>query len=577
MANIYTNGDFKVDIGYPKTSDDWSRSCLIQINSAPPFVGWAGFYFAKLRTASLSLFADYEKKYPVELSDCNILQAGFAFRVGIGAYIDKGTFYVGASISVYGILEGAFAFKNKGGLAKFIPDHFALRGRVGAIAELIGYVDFKIIKASIHILLRVEFGMLLVVINTNANGHQLQPVPLYIEGAVSVDIDFTIACFKIFGHRICITIHLSFSAFVRFAYTIGGDSNKMLSLSEQKSNLLADEPIKIQFGEIPIIYIPGVTKTNEDGGKNYLIHHFAINFFGYKYDAADASKLCFPKNNVLKDNIIKPIFTAILGTEKQSYDSLRHVFLEGINGSHIDFDVTLYKPTLFVGYNETDIEFLNQNYGLNDDEIREFAESIKDDPCANNKPCPFRPIPIPITSNIKVVSKDGTRFETDSSGFDIKLTGLFKDEAGNAVDILKTINKTNEYTVENIKTIEEYFDGYMTQFLERGKNKSKVASFNDKDLREDAILPEYFKLIGLLTLETCYNEFLQNIDKTQINTVNPVVSIKEIATADPLKPDYIFIFTYDKQTIQTDGSTLIKSIPIEIKPNDVLEKNHCTT
>lgn len=521
--DVYTNGDFKVDIGYPRTSSDWSRSCLIQIRSAPPLVGWAGFYFAKLKTASLSLFGDYVAKYP-ELKNCNIIQAGFAFRVGIGAYIDKGIFYVGASISVYGILEGAFAFdRGQGGLAKFLPDHFALRGRVGAIAELIGYVDFKVIKASIYIILRVEFGMLLAVIK----GHGLQPVPLYIEGEVRVSIRYRVGCFRIFRKKICIYIHLSFKAQVRFLYTLGGDSHSLMALDETNKNLLAANPIKVQFGEIPLVYIPSVTKSNESG--NYLVHHFAINFFGIKYDGA---KLIFSENNILKDNIIKPIFTAILGATAQPYSSIRKIFLEGVNGEDIQFDVSSYQPTLFAGYSdiETDKSFIINHFGLTDQEADDFISLLEQDNCSVEKNCPFRLIPIPISSGIKVNQKNGQQFITDSNGFKIKLSGIFQDTAGNDIEIEKTINRKNEYSTDDINTIEKHFDGYMTQFLERQNSHSLAAAPKDKDIREDATIPEYFKLIGLLTLEAYFN-FLNNIKENREKpNFDPQIKLDDLFT-----------------------------------------------
>lgn len=533
--DVYTNGDFKVDIGYPRTSSDWSRSCLIQIRSVPPLVGWAGFYFAKLRTASLSLFGDYVVKYP-ELNNCNIIQAGFAFRVGVGAYIDKGVFYVGASISVYGILEGAFAFdRGQGGLAKFLPDHFALRGRVGAIAELVGYVDFKIIKASIYIILRVEFGMLLVVIK----GHGLQPVPLYIEGEVNVSIVFTICCFKVFGHKICIRIHLSFHAYVRFPYTLGGDSNGLVALSDTRKNLLSANPIKVQFGEIPLVYIPSVTKSNESG--NYLVHHFAINFFGIKHDG---DKLIFSENNVLKDNIIKPIFSAILGANSMNYSDLRLYFLGGKNGSGDElFDFTSFKPSFYVGYDDNDENFLKSIFKLKKDttidEITDFKNTIKDDPCSSNQKCPFRVIPLPITSSIKVSKKENngsiTTFETDSKGFKIKLKGIFKDAAGNDVEIEKPIYRAlkdspEAYSLDDLNTIEKHFDGYMTQFLERQNAHTLVVPPKDKDIREDAAIPEYFKLIGLLTLESYFNFLSSNQANREKPSFDPQIKLDDLFT-----------------------------------------------
>lgn len=550
-VDIFTNGDFKVDIGYPKRSGDWSRSCLIQIR---PFVGWAGFYFTKLRTASQSLFAQYEKLLPQQ--GVNILQAGFAFRIGIGAYIDKGVFYVGASISVYGIMEGAFAF-NKGqkSLQKFMPDHFVLSGRVGAIAELVGYVDFRIIKASVYVILRVEFGLMLAVING-----KFQPVPFYIEGEVSVSVRVTIACFRIFGRKICIVIHLSFSTWVRLPYTLGGnDSYKSTALAGKSKKLLVESPIKVNFGEIPLVYIPSVTKSKEG---SYLIHHFAINFFGIKYNG---DKLVFSENNILKDNVIKPILSAIIGIKSMNYSDLRHYFLGGGKGSDdAAFDFTSYKPTLYAGYDDTDENFLKDVFGLkadlNNNEIEDFKNTIKGDPCSLNQKCPFRMIPIPISSNIKVHHKDGTKFQTSSSGFKITIKGIFEDSKGND-KVITNINEEKNYTSTQLTEIEQYFDDYVTQYLDRGNNKKAFIKENpDKDLREHAIIPEYFKLIGLLTLENCYNAFidadkgLKEDEEIILSTIeNPSI----ILNSDDL------VFTCEKQ--KKNDVTTKKPLDIKIK------------
>lgn len=566
-VDIYTNGNFKVDIGYPKSESDWSRSCLIQIR---PFVGWAGFYFSKLKTASISLFSNYLNTYP-ELRNTNILQAGFAFRIGIGAYKQESMYYVGASISVYGIMEGAFAFnKGEDGLEKFIPDHFALRGRVGAIAELIGYVDFKVIKASIHIILRVEFGMLLAVIYG-----EFQPVPLYIEGEVRVSIRYRVGCFKIFRKKFCIYIRLSFKTQVRFPYTLGGNnSNKLLALSDASKKMIAASSIKVEFGEIPLVYIPSITKSSEG---NYLIHHFAINFFGIKYDG---DELIFSENNILKDHILKPIFSAILGTASKNYSELRYYFLGGKEGSSDELlDFTSFKPTLYVGYDDEDENFLKNTFKLRKDatidEISEFKNTIKDDPCSSSQKCPFRIIPIPVGSAIKVNHKNGMEFETGAAGFKIKWTGIFKDNTGNDIDIETSVRKAikdspEAYTLDDIRDIEKHFDGYMTQFLER-QNDDKLyldTVLKDKDLREDAIIPEYFKLIGLLTLETCHNKFI-DADKGLEEDEEIIISSIENPTIS-LDGDNL-VFTCFKQ--KTNDITT--KIPVEIKikiDSEALEK-----
>ncbi|MFL5740151.1 MAG: hypothetical protein ACJ75B_08030, partial [Flavisolibacter sp.] len=314
--DIYTNGDWKTDIGFPRTSDDWSRSGFLQLRTVPPFVGWFGFYLMRSRTASLTLFKGFiDDAYSSE--HLNIIQAGFAMRVGLGAYIHGGIFYVGASITVYGILEGAFAFENQTGLAKMFPDHFAIMGRVGAIAELVGYVDFFIIKASIRISLRAEFGLMLVYLTKPGNvlnrskpnqGTGIQPVKVYIEGEVKVQVSIKIGCVK---------IHLSFRAFVRFEYTIGGGGSSQKLASKQANRFLlkasaAPKEVLIDgITEVPMIYMPVFSKINESGSAEQLLmlHSFSIPFFGLK---KDGDRIVFSKRNFIKNKVLQPFFNNLI-------------------------------------------------------------------------------------------------------------------------------------------------------------------------------------------------------------------------------------------------------------------------
>ncbi|MGG7666492.1 hypothetical protein [Dyadobacter sp. BHUBP1] len=522
-VDLYTNGDWRGDIGYPRSTDDWARSCLIQIR---PFVGWAGFYITSLRNASFSLFAQYLHLLPKDPNNpsskpgegCNIIQAGFAFRIGIGAYIDKGIFYVGASISVYGLMEGAFAF-NKGqrSIKKLFPDHFALRGRVGAIAELVGYVDFKIIKAAIHVILRVEFGLLLALINS-----KLQPVPIYIEGSVKVNVSVTICCFRIFRKRICIVIHLSFQATVRFPYTLGGGNQGLLA---SKANVakLVHGPINVSFGNVPVVYIPAIVQTGEKG--NMLVHQLAINFFGCAFNGG---KLQFSRTNVLKDQIIRPIITAVLNTGLKTYSELREVFLEGANGNNTPFIVNSFTPVIFTGYNDLgDRAFLRDNFLFSETEIDSYIALNTTANCeAGGKECPFRMVPVPMTSSLKVVGTGGTIFTTDRTGFTISLSGLFVDAAG-STDVSTHVRREEMYTDAQIEEINQHFDGYVTQFIDRSKTK-KIAATSLKDIREDFILPEYFKLIGLLSIEAFYSFLCAKPENRNRPDFDPEIKLAEL-------------------------------------------------
>src|SRR5262249_22191468 len=145
-----------------------------------------------------------------------------------------------------------------------------------------------------------------------------------------------------------IVIHLEFHAFVRFQYTLGEGDSRHAALARLALRALAAAPIVVQLGEIPVVYVPSIVKTGESG--NVLVHQFAINLFGTRFEN---KRLKFPEKNILKDNIMLPIFSAILASGPQTYRTVRRVFLEGTNGAaDIVFDVSSYRPMIFAGRND---------------------------------------------------------------------------------------------------------------------------------------------------------------------------------------------------------------------------------
>jgi len=539
---IYTNGDWKADFGFPKNSNDWSRSGFIQLNTAPPFVGWFGFYLKKSNVPSLTLFG------AIKLKEVNIIQAGFAMRVGLGAYLNKGILYIGASLSVYGILEGAFAFKKDNGLQALFPDHFAVLGRVGAIAEIVGYVDFKIVKAAVRISVRAEFGLLLIylgekVTDIDSSGHVvrtwnegIQPVKVYVEGEVIVSIRVTLFCVKFFRKKWCLVVRFKFNAYVRFEYIIGGSDSSSRLTAKQQLKLIDRSKFDPNWAleslnEIPMVFIPTFTRRKETlTGKEetILVSNFYIPFFGVKM--GDDRKLKPSRENIFKNKIIQPFINdlitkikEVLGTNQLKYETLREILLIGkLEGIEVNITVPNYCPKFIDRTNEDwetmksilEKEFLLKKYN-DDDELEEFKKSIGYEDCINllsdpdeNK-CPYIAIPAPISKNIKVNNNE------IKDGFEIKIKGLLSSEVTIPIN---NIEKSAEY----IHYLEEYFNDYKTQFIERKEDDKKLLATNI-DLRENFVIPEFFKLAALLTLEKAYSQ--ANPKEKNGEEYNPTVNI----------------------------------------------------
>ncbi len=574
---IYTNGDWTVDLGFPR-ANDWSRSGFLQLRTVPPFVGWFGFYLKKSSIASLTLFKGYiSDKYSSRF--LTIIQAGFALRVGVGTYLDGGVFYVGASISVYGILEGSFAFeKGEQGLAQAFPDHIAVFGRVGAIAELVGYVNFAIIQASIYISLRAEFGMLFVILNKRGSEYRLinpqsgdvevnreyfglnrnqssglQPVKVYVEGEVIVRVCVKIGCVK---------IRLSFRAFIRFEFTIGGggggQSPSMLSSSSllREAQDTGDITVRMSIDdirEIPMIYLPAFSKVNEnDANRLKIIHTFMIPFFATRRDKTDPENptVFFPKDNILTSKILVPFFKKLLEVihdptnqidKPESYETLRRILLTGNcsdthgNVVNIKIEVPNYVPTFIHGINTDDESEIRQ---IVDTYFGFAGEALL--PCKNGCEIVNRygdqdvnesllyMIPAPIVSKIKVVDKDGTDVFNTTDHFHISIEGLVD---GTINDKIKAIPKPQT----ELDNIQKFYDDYKTQFIDRKKRPNNLEGSDvfDPDLRDKTIVPEFFQLLALVALESFHS------GKTRTSKENNEVKIT------PAIGDGVFRFEFN--------------------------------
>ncbi len=150
---VYTNGDFKVDLGFPWKMN-FSRSFMIQgiIPPGIPVLGAGGFYFGKLSSGSCT-------KVPRATNGSfnPVIIFGLGLMLGVGKEIDKGIFKAGISITVTGVIEGIIAKWNPNTPA--IPSgndiqdsyYFWLQGTLGIVGKLFGSVDFGIVKAAVNV------------------------------------------------------------------------------------------------------------------------------------------------------------------------------------------------------------------------------------------------------------------------------------------------------------------------------------------------------------------------------------------------------------------------------------------
>ena len=194
--DIYTNGNFRVDFGFPKGLD-FSSSFSVQVF---PFVGYGGFYFALLDGAT-------SNRVPAITNGAfsPVIEFGLALSIGVGKTIDEGILSGGLSVTVVGILEGVLGWFNPTDSAPSEVYHW-IKGTIAVTGRLYASIDFAIIQASVDVTAYLSATLVI-------ESHQ----PIYISASASVSVRVSV---KI----IFFTIHLSFSATINASFTIGSAS-----------------------------------------------------------------------------------------------------------------------------------------------------------------------------------------------------------------------------------------------------------------------------------------------------------------------------------------------------------------
>lgn len=137
-VDIYTNGDFALDLGFPEKYD-FSRSFALE---AGGYCGHGGLKFGKLGNETAVDIPKTDKGvfHPV-------ISIGVGLSLGLGRSFDFGVVKGGVSLEVTGILEGVFAV--------FHPDHgneddlyYSVSAAVGIKGRLYLEADLKIITIS---------------------------------------------------------------------------------------------------------------------------------------------------------------------------------------------------------------------------------------------------------------------------------------------------------------------------------------------------------------------------------------------------------------------------------------------
>lgn len=212
---IYTNGDFLVDLGFPYNMD-FSRSfSLYAIIAGIPVTGSLGLYFGKLSAATST---DVPKTTKGSFDP--VLVFGVGLRIGLGYDFTKGPLKAGFALTVFGIIEGVIApwhSYTPGDAGRALPSadgrsllgdavqddyYFRVQGTLGIIGTLYARIDFAIITASLNVK---------IIVSLQVTYEAFRVMPIVVSASVDVSLDVKIDL-GIFSISISLSFHTSTSA-----------------------------------------------------------------------------------------------------------------------------------------------------------------------------------------------------------------------------------------------------------------------------------------------------------------------------------------------------------------------------
>ncbi|MCW3085169.1 MAG: lysM domain protein [Bacteroidetes bacterium] len=274
---IYTNGDFLVDIGFPYNLDfsrSFTVSAIIWVGPIPvPVLGSAGFYFGKLSSATCPQVPQSTKG-----TFNPVIVFGIGMQIGLGYTADYGILSVGFSLTVLGILEGIIATWQPYAPAAGDPTdadistshYYWIKGTVGIMGKMWGSIDFAIIKATLDITIYAT-------VSTTYESYKPMPFSFTLSVSVTLSVKINLGLFSI-------TIHFSFSITLHESLTVGSDHSSEApwydgapAQLQQKRSLkmfaaAAFEPLVLQSTklttptELNVYFIPHLTITGNEAG-----------------------------------------------------------------------------------------------------------------------------------------------------------------------------------------------------------------------------------------------------------------------------------------------------------------------
>lgn len=192
VVEIYTNGNFKIDLGFPYNRD-YSRSFTVQ---AGIFIGRGGFYFGVLN-------GDTSTSVP-KITNGNfspVIELGVGLAAGVGREINVGVLSGGAYVQIEVLFQGVLAWFNPTSSGASPATYYRAQGVVAIYGKVYGRVDFVVVSASVTL---EAYAQAMVVFEC------YRPILLDFSVGVRAEASVKILFIRIHFH-FSVTLHLSFT------------------------------------------------------------------------------------------------------------------------------------------------------------------------------------------------------------------------------------------------------------------------------------------------------------------------------------------------------------------------------
>jgi hypothetical protein len=224
VVEIYTNGNFKIDLGFPYDRN-FDRSFSLQ---ASIFIGRGGFYFGVLN-------GDTSTQVP-RISNGNfspVIELGIGIAAGVGREIKAGILSGGAYVELEVIFQGVLAWFNPNSSGAAPATYFKCQGIAALHGKIYGSVDFVVIKVSITLEAYAQISILY---------ECYQPMQISMIVAVKAQASIKI---------LFIRVHFSFQVKLQIAFTVGSAKPTPWILNNNISSGSSSQALQASRGGIP--------------------------------------------------------------------------------------------------------------------------------------------------------------------------------------------------------------------------------------------------------------------------------------------------------------------------------------